>query len=503
MAKFEIEAPNGQKFLIEGDGSPDEALAYFQENYKPPTAANAGAASFAANVLGTPATILKGLVNLPGMALGIPAAAMGRPDLAPNVVDVPGTGEFFKQKFTQLANKTGIEGLNPNAPRPGDATNTAAYDFASRGGFMPGSALPAAGSMVAEKLFGPEWGGVGALFPSAATKVYNDARAPGLAAEQQRNAVRDDTLKRARAEGMVTPPSVSNPGLVSNTLESVAGKAAVKQDANIRNSQVVENVVRRDIGLPENTPITVDALKGRRAEISVPYLEASKVSGNAKAYWDLYQQNREKSSLAWKEHDRSATRKSLEEAKYFDKQAGLYESRLAAETVKVGRPELMQQMRSSRAEMAKTYNVERALNLGDGSIDPGVLARAYDKGVPLTGGLETIAKFALSRDGKSVSRAVEGVGAPGVSALNTIGAGGMGGVAGYLSNLAGLGGPEAAMLGVGAAAAYPALRSGARNLVLSDVYQRNFGAPSYAPMMQPQGALQSFLQQAVLAQENK
>lgn len=501
MAKYEIEAPNGQKFMVEGEGSQEDALAYFKENYKPPTAANAGLMAFGANVLGTPGSILKGLVNLPGMVAGIGATAAGRPDLAPDIVNVPGTGSDFMSLFTKAANKTGIEGLNPNPPRPEDPLNTAAYNLTARGGFMPGSVLPAASSMLAEKIGGPEWAGVGAMLPSAATRAYNEVRAPALAAEQQRNAVRDQTLREARAEGMVTPPSISNPNPVGNMLESVAGKAAVKQEANIRNAKVAEDIVRREISLPANTPITVDALQAKRAELSVPYLEASKVSNNAKGFWEMYQNAREQARLAWNEHDRTATRQSLAEAKHFDKQAQMFEQRLANETQKAGRPELMQQMREARAEMAKTYNVERALNLGDGSIDPTVLARAYDKGVPLTGGLQTIAKFALSREGKSVSRAVENVPAPQVSAMNTLGAGGLGSAAAYLSHLAGVAPMQAAEIGLASALAYPALRSGSRNLVLSDLYQSNFGSPSYSPAVQPQGPLSTLLQQGVLANQ--
>ena len=499
MAKYEIQAPNGQKFLVEGDGSPEEALSYFKENYTPPTAANAGMSAFAAGALGTPGNILKGLVNIPGMVTGIAATAAGRPDLAPEVVNVPGTSKDFMSLFTKAANKTGIEGLNPNPPRPDDAANTAAYDLAARGGFIPGAALPAMASMAAEKVLGPEWGGVGALLPSAATRLYNDVRAPSLAAEQQRNSVRDETMRRARAEGLVTPPSLSNPSAVGNMLESVAGKAAVKQDANIRNSARVEDIVRREVNMPPNTPITVDALRARRAELSVPYLEASRVSRNAAGFWELYQNAREQARLAWQEHDRTRTRQSLAEARHFDAQAAQNEARLAAETQRAGNPELMQQMRAARVEMAKTYNIERALNLGDGSIDPSVLAKAYDKGVPLSGGLETIARFALSREGKSVSRAAENVAAPQVSALNTVGAGGLGGLTGYLTHLAGLSGPQAATAGIAAAAAYPAFRSGARNLVLSDVYQNTFGSPTYAPAMQPQRLLSSLIQQGVLA----
>lgn len=499
MAKYEIEAPNGQKFEVEGDGTPEQALAYFKENYKPPTAANAGAASFAANTLGTPGTIMKGLINIPGMVAGTALTAAGRPDLAPGIIDVPGTGSDFTAKMTNLANKTGIEGLNPNAPNPEDSTNTAAYNLAARGGFIPGNALPAIGSMLAEKMGGPQWAGVGALAPGAAAKAYNDIRVPALAAEQQRNAVRDETMRRARAEGLVSPTSLSNPSMVGNALESVAGKAAVKQDANLRNSRVVEDIARKEISLPPNTPITVEALNSRRAELSVPYLEASKVSNNAKGYWEMYQNAREQARLAWNEHDRTATRQSLAEAKHFDTQAKLYEGRLMSETQKAKKPQLMDQMREARAEMAKTYNIERALNLGDGSIDPGTLARAYEKGVPLTGGLETIARFALSREGKSVSRAAENVAAPQVSALNVMGAGGLGSAVGYLSNLAGMSGTHAAEAGLAAALAYPALRSGARNLVLSDVYQRQFGQPSYQPAIKPQGALGALLQQGVLA----
>ena len=43
--------------------------------------------------------------------------------------------------------RTGAPGLSPDNPTPDSKMGTAQYDFVSRGGFIPGGALPAAGSM--------------------------------------------------------------------------------------------------------------------------------------------------------------------------------------------------------------------------------------------------------------------------------------------------------------------------------------------------------------------
>lgn len=458
----------------------------YEERRARPTAANAGIGSFVADTLGAPAEILKGLVNLPGMAFGTAATAAGRPDLAPGIINVPGGGDFYKG----LLRSTGVEGLSPDNPNPQSKTGTLAYDMAARGGFIPGNALPAIGSIVAEKVGGPEWAGVGALTPSAAVSGFNAARAPSLAREQAQNQVRDATLRPAQEAGYVLPPSAVRPTAVGNAVESFAGKAALKQEAEIRNQQVTNRLAREDLQLPANTPLTEQTFNAARDQAAAPYRRVAAMSPMAAQALQRLRDARNDATVNWRHYDITGTPQSLRDARAADNQAAMLERVLEREATRVGNPQLVQEMRDARTYIAKTYDVERATNVGNGNVDAQIIGRAVDRGRPLTGNLETIGRFAEAYG--PFTREASKVPNPGTSALNAAASG----VLGY-EGFQHLGAKGLAL------AAIPFARGGVRQGILSDFYQRNFNQPNYAPLMQPQGLLQGILQQGVLAQQDK
>ena len=452
-----------------------------------PTAANAGIGSFFASTLGAPADLATGLVNIPGMVFGTAATALGRADLAPDTVRVPGGAEFYKN----LLRSTGIPGLSPDNPNPQSKSGTAAYDLAARGGFIPGFVLPALGSMVAEKIGGPEWAGVGALTPSAATSVFNAVRAPALAREQAQNQVRDATLRTAQDAGYVLPPSSIKPTAVGNVAESFAGKAALKQEAEIKNQQVTNRLVREELRIPENAPLTQQTLEAVRTQAAEPYRQIAALSPTAGRALQRLRDVRAEANTYHRHYDVTATPDSLRQARALDNQAEMLERLIERQATTAGRPELVAQLRDARTYIAKTWDVERALNLGNGNVDAQIIGRAMDRGRPLSGNLETIARFAEG-PGRLFSREASKVSNPGTSALNmtaaaVLGAEGAQHLGGYGALLAGI----------------PFARGGARSAILSDTYQQNFNRPSYTPNVQPQGNLASILQQIGLSAINQ
>jgi hypothetical protein len=459
-----------------------------------PMHATAGLANFAAGALGTPATILKGLVNAPGMIAGTAATAAGRPDLAPGTIDVPGGPEFY----ANLMRKTGVSALNPDNPDPKSKIGTLAYDMASRGGFIPGGVLPAAASIAAEKIGGPQWAGVGALAPSAATAAFNAARAPTLATQKAQNTVRDATLKDAQDAGYVLPPSAVKPTAVGNAVESFAGKSALKQEADLKNQQVTNRLAREELTVPEkglhvpeNAPITEGLLDKLRTQASEPYRQVAALSPVADRALQVLRDARSQAKDQWRNWDMQGVPEAKRQAIALDQKAEMLERLIERQATSAGKPELVQQLRESRTYIAKTFDIERALNLGNGNVDAQIIGRALDRGRPLTGNLETIAKFAEG-PGRQFTREGSKVPAAGVSALNW---------------------PVAAALGVegshymgpyGAAlAAVPFARGGVRSGLLSDTYQQNFNRPSYEPAMRPQGTLEAILQQSILANQRE
>lgn len=161
-----------------------EAKAAGSRAQSRPLPANAGLAKLATSVAGMPVDTVENVLNLGLAGAGTVATALGRPDMAPDLIRGSVGGS---EHLEGLLRKTGAPGLSPDNPAPGSKTGTAQYDFVARGGVIPGGAIPAAASIVAEKIGGPAWAPVGALAPGAAGQAAREvaARMPKPSAEAQ------------------------------------------------------------------------------------------------------------------------------------------------------------------------------------------------------------------------------------------------------------------------------------------------------------------------------
>ncbi len=220
------------------------------------------------------------------------------------------------------------------------------------------------------------------------------AKGAELAKAKALNSVKDDTLAAARAEGYKVPRSADNPTFLSNRLESIGGKDAMRQQAAIENQSVTNKIARREAGLAEDQPITEGTLKEARDRLAQPYREVDAISPRAKVAHEKLQEARAESKVYWNHHNVSKDPISLRKAESFDAKAEMLEKVIASEAGKSGKPELAAALKEARTALAKNYTVERALNLGSGDVDAMVIGRMLDKGNKLTGGLETIGKFA-------------------------------------------------------------------------------------------------------------
>lgn len=446
----------------------DETPAYkfVDEPQSRPLPANAGLANFAATVAGIPMDTVQNVVNLTRAAQGTAATAMGLHDWAPPLMsNIPGGSENIKN----MLRSTGEKGLSPDNPSPESRSGTRQYDFMTRGGFIPGAAIPAGASMVAEEALGPQWGGVGALLSQLGVNTYNAMRAPSLKAQEAKNAVRDKTFKEGREAGLVAPPSATGGGAVSNVIESFGGKEAMGQKSAIKNQEATNVLAREHAGLPENTAISVEALKNRRQTLSAPYRELRQISPSVSKTLDDLQDVRAEATGYWQEYQRQGTMASLREARKLDLKADALENNLEQAATKSGRPDLVPSLRDARQAIAKTHDVERALNLGTGDVSAPVLGRMLDSGKKLTGGLEKAAKFQQAfphfmREGEKVP-------SPDVSATNLM-ASGMLGYGGFQT----MGWPGLAM------AALPFARGAARSALLSKPVQNSL-VKSYRPAL--------------------
>lgn len=514
MPEYDVTAPGGLKFRVSApEGATQEAvLSYAQAQFarmrsvpdsapeqpaapaapqtQNPNPGTAGLLKFGSGLAGAPVDAVESALNIPPQAAKAGLMAAGRYDLASKIPLLQGS--FGGSRSIQGGLKsTGVPALNPDNPNPNDPTGTAAYEFAARGGAVPGGALPAVGSILAEKALGPDYAGVGSLAPTAAVSGYNAARALALARDQANNVVRDQTLREAQDIGLKAIPSSVNPNVAGSTLESLAGKAAVKQQLTLDNAKIVQEVARSEAGLPAGSPITVQTLEARRQALSQPYAELAAVSNNAQYYLRALRDARQKGTAYWQEYERNKTVSALENYHQMNQKAAAMEQRLEQEATRAGRPDLVPAMKEARQAIAKTWDVERALNLGDGTVDAHVLGRLYDKGAPLSGGLETVAKFALG-PGKQVTGEAAATPSPNVNQLKWYASPSLG-VAGGMA-----GGP---VLGTVAAAAPFVAPPIARQVVTSGPYQRSMGVPTYSPGMQPENSMMALYRAALLQNE--
>jgi len=141
-----------------------------------PLPANAGLAAFGASLVGLPMDTVENVANLGIAGYGaIKTALTGQP--GPELLHgTPGTTENVKA----MLRSTGAPGLSPDNPTPESKMGTAQYDFVARGGVIPGGAMPAAGSIIAEKIGGPQWAQVGAMAPAAISATVGAIPRPKL-----------------------------------------------------------------------------------------------------------------------------------------------------------------------------------------------------------------------------------------------------------------------------------------------------------------------------------
>lgn len=132
---------------------------------------------------------------------------------------------------------------------------------------------------------------------------------------------------------------------------------------------------------------------------------------------------------------------------------------LEEEALKANKPELLPELRQARQQIAKSYDIEKALNIGTGDISAPALARALDKGAPFTGNLRTVAEFGNAfpssvREGARVPTA-------GVSKSEALASLLLGGLISPI------------------AAALPFASGPTRSMILSPAYQRQMAQPNY------------------------
>lgn len=302
------------------------------------------------------------------------------------------------------------------------------------------------------------------LLPPVLGTGVNAVRAGSLAAKS-RNAVMDATLENAKNNGMVLPPSATAGGnWLTDILESISGKAAIKQEAINRNQVDFTNKLAvGETGLPANTAMTPELLAARRKEVAQPYREAAAidpaVADDVRALTDARKDLSDAKRAYYGPNGRKPDRVEMER---LEAQVSTLETAIEDAAKNAGNPGLVQRMRDARVQLAKIHNIEDSLNRGTGDVSARVIGGEYAGGAPLTGGLETIGRTQNAYPALLGNRA--GNPAPGVNNLRPMAAAALG--------------LEGAGHGAGVVAGgLPLVGGPLRSLMLSDPMQAAFARP--------------------------
>lgn len=304
---------------------------------------------------------------------------------------------------------------------------------------------------------------IGGAFPVAAKAAVGAGGMVGRVFGPNAPPANPTLLKTAQESmdaGYVVPPNMLKPTFGNGVIESISGKQATQQFASTKNTEITEKLTRQALGIADDVPLTQGTMNDLRKTAGKAYAEVSNLSPQASADLEALKVARNEASALFKFYNRSADPKALAEAKSARALSDSLEDALEAHAKAAGRPELVPSLRDARKQIAKTYTVGRALNDASGTIDARVLGRMYEKGLPLSDGLDTAGKFASAFPKAAMSP--QQVGSPGAHNLK----------AGLSAAMAGAGFLGAGPVGMVAAAAPFVAPPIARSIMFSNGAQR-------------------------------
>jgi len=348
-------------------------------------------------------------------------------------------------------------------------------------------------------------GALGGVFPAVGATV-KALRNPNVSPQIQ-NAVAE-----ARDIGYTVPPTQAGGGVFNRLLEGIAGKASTAQEASVRNQDVTNKLASKALGLAEDTPLTTDLLKSIRKEAGQAY-ENLKLSGtiktspkfiqaldNIKPYQDAIQAAKDfpeeaanpiikvidslkrpnfdvnsavsKINLLRNDADKAFRAGDTALAKSNKEASQVLENTIENHLANTKQTDLLNKFKEARQLIAKSYEIEKALNPQTGSVSAQKLANRLQAGKPLSGELKDAAKFGLAFP-KAVQTPEKIGGTIGISPLDVTAAG----IAGGGSLLSGEDKGTSGALTLATLLARPA----ARKLVLSNRMQNNLVQKQAAP----------------------
>ena len=237
-------------------------------------------------------------------------------------------------------------------------------------------------------------------------------------------------VQDARALGFVLKPSEAG-GKIGKVAEGVTGSPRLSIEANIKNQKLVNRLINKELGLPEDTKLTPAKIKDLKAPHNAVYEKVSNLPagvfdeqyatdlgniGRAPGTTFSKVKNPDIESLREQYAENTFNPKDVvleirslrrnggkniknmdpkkNELGYAERQvADALESQLERHAINTGYPDLLKEFRSSRVELAKINNVTDTLNVSTGDISAPKLAKLKKNRVPLSGNFAQIAEI--------------------------------------------------------------------------------------------------------------
>jgi len=241
-------------------------------------------------------------------------------------------------------------------------------------------------------------------------------------------------IENASELGYKMPPTQAGGGFLTQALEGVAGKLSTAQAASVKNQEITNKLAKESLGLSENAILSNDLIKSVRDTAGQAY-ENLKLSGTVKTspkfiealdsikpYKDAVQAAkdfpdearnpiiqiidslkrpnfdvnsavskinilRNNADVAFRQGDSALAKANKDASKVLE---NTIENHLA----NTKQTDLLDKFREARTLIAKTYEVEKAMNKTTGSVDATKLASRLQSGKPMSGELKDIASFA-------------------------------------------------------------------------------------------------------------
>lgn len=359
--------------------------------------------------------------------------------LAGEIAGTAGAGGAAANILTKVAPRVAgaspalIEALRTSGMSANGATGATGAATRAAGGALNGA--------LSAGMVNPEDAGVGAvvggLMPGAVQVAgnagkYIDKKTGERLAEQLREfgrtAPKNETVRQSLEAGYKIPPNMVKPSLANQIIESISGKQATQQIASEGNERVTGELVRKALGIADDAPITQSTLENLRKTAGKAYAEVSSLSPKAADDLEALKLARNEASGWFKAYNRSASPLDLAKAKEARALSDALEQTLEKHAADAGKDELIPMLRDARKQIAKTYTVGRAVNDASGTVDARVLGRMYEKGMPLSDGLDTAGRFASAFP--TIAKSSQQVGSPAahnLKSLASLGAGMAGG----------------------------------------------------------------------------